>query len=96
MLFRSFQSKLASNAIPGVSPRGIGGIPNNMVGSQNLTVTEIQQTEGETHTMILKQILQELKILNQQFAELPMVINNPAYSLSDPQEYRNDYSNNLF
>lgn len=85
-------STLGSGAIPGLPPRGVGGIPNNIVGAQSLTVADIQQVEGDTHTMLLKQILQELKILNQQFIELPNIINNPTYKMSDPQEYRDDNS----
>jgi hypothetical protein len=87
-----FQVTKADGSVPGLPPRGVGGIPNNMVGAQNLTVTDTQQTDGDTHTMLLKQILQELKILNQQFTELPAMINSPLYSLSDPQEYRDDNS----
>lgn len=87
------QSRLATGAIPGIPPRGVGGISNNMLGSQSLTVNDTQQAEGDTHTMLLKQILQELKILNQQFIELPFLLNAGESTMSDPQEYRNDNSN---
>jgi len=86
------QSKLASGAIPGLPPRGVGGIPNNIVGAQSLTVTNVAQDFGDTQVMLLRQILTELKILNQQFIELPNIINNPTYKMSDPQEYRDDSS----
>jgi hypothetical protein len=84
------QSKLASGAIPGIPPRGVGAISNNIVGAQSLTVTDVQQSEGDTNSMLLKQILTELKILNQNFAELPQMLNQASYELSDPQEYRDD------
>lgn len=86
------QSKLASGAIPGLPPRGIGARPNTMQGSQALFVEDTSQVEGDTNTMLLKQILQELKILNQQITELPMIVNTPSYKMSDPQEYRDDNS----
>ena len=70
--------------------RGIGGVLNNIQGAQSLTVADTNQNEGDTDNMLLKQILTELKILNQQFAELPTMINLPSYELSDPQEYRDD------
>lgn len=85
-----YQSKKADGTIPSIAPRGVGGIPNNMIGAQNLTVADISQTDGDTHTMLLKQILIELKINNQQLVELATALNTGLISLSDPQEYRND------
>jgi len=89
----AYQSTKADGSVPGLSPRGVGGIPNNMIGAQNLTVTDTSQVEGDTNTMLLKQILQELKILNQQMTELPILYNLGLTQMSDPQEYRNDNSN---
>jgi len=80
----------AGNPSGNAATRGVGGIPNNIIGAQSLTVTDTQQSEGDTNTMLLKQILTELKILNQNFAELPSMLNLPSYTLSDPEEYRND------
>lgn len=85
-----FQSKLASGAIPGIPPRGVAGIPNNMVGAQSLTVADVSQDFGDTHIMLLRQILTELKILNQQFVEMPQMLNQANFTMSDPQEYRNN------
>lgn len=70
--------------------RGIGGVFNNIQGAQSLTVADVSQDFGDTHIMLLRQILTELKILNQQFAEMPNIMNNPSYELSEPQEFRND------
>lgn len=72
--------------------RGIGSIPSNIVGSQSITVTDTSQSEGDTNTMLLKQILQELKILNQQIIEIPFLLNMGENIMSDPQEYRDDKS----
>ena len=83
-----FQSKLASGAIPGIPPRGVGAISNNMVGAQSLTVDVTNQDFGDTQVMLMRQILTELKILNQNFAEMPQMLNQPSYTMSDPQEYR--------
>lgn len=85
-----FQSKLASGAIPGIPPRGVGARSNNMVGAQSLTVADTNQDFGDTQVMLLRQILTELKILNQQFAEMPNLLNQANFTMSDPQEYRND------
>ena len=38
----------------------------------------------------MRQILTELKILNQNFAEMPNLLNQANFTISDPQEYRND------
>ena len=70
--------------------RGIGGIPNNIVGAQSLTVTNVAQDFGDTQVMLMRQILTELKILNQNFAEMPNLLNQANFTISDPQEYRND------
>lgn len=70
--------------------RGIGGVLNNIQGAQSLTVADTNQNEGDTDNMLLAQILKELKILNQNFAELPQILNQANYPISDPQEYRND------
>lgn len=84
------QSKLASNAIPGIPPRGVGARSNNMVGAQSLTVADTNQDFGDTQVMLLRQILTELKILNEQFSELPNILNQANYVVSNPQEFRND------
>ena len=84
------QSKLASGAIPGIPPRGVGGIPNNIIGAQSMTVNVTNQDFGDTQVSLLRQILTELKILNQNFAEMPQMLNNPSYELSEPQEYRDN------
>ena len=84
------QSKLASGAIPGIPPRGVGARSNNMVGAQSLTVADTNQDFGDTQVMLLRQILTELKILNQQFTEMPQILNQANFILSDPQEFRND------
>lgn len=72
--------------------RGIGGVFNNIQGAQSLTVADTNQVEGDTNTMLLKQILQELKILNQQLTEIPFLMNVGQSKMSDPQEYRDDNS----
>ena len=75
----------------GTAPvRGVGGIPNNIVGAQSLTVSVANQDFGDTQVMLLRQILTEIKILNQQFHEMPNILNQANFKMSDPQEYRND------
>ena len=85
-----FQSRRGDGSISGLPPRGVGAIPNNMVGAQSLTVADVSQDFGDTHIMLLRQILTELKILNQQFVEMPQMLNQANFTMSDPQEYRND------
>jgi hypothetical protein len=85
-----FQSTKADGSVPSIPPRGIGGIPNNSQGSQSLTTSDTSQVEGDTNTMLLKQILIELKINNQQLIEFAKSINTGNITLSDPQEYRDD------
>lgn len=85
-------SGLAQGPYGNAPVRGVGGIQNNNQGAQSLTVADVSQVEGDTNTMLLKQILQELKILNQQITELPMIVNTPSYKMSEPQEYRDDNS----
>lgn len=85
-----FQSRRGDGSIPGIPPRGVGARSNNMVGAQSLTVVDTNQDFGDTQVMLLRQILTELKILNQQFAEMPQILNQANFTMSDPQEYRND------
>lgn len=69
---------------------GVGGVQNNMYGAQSLTVADANQQDGDNNVMLLKQILQELKILNQQFIEIPFLLNAGQTIMSEPEEYRND------
>lgn len=85
-----FQSRRGDGSIPGIPPRGVGARSNNMVGAQSLTVDVTNQDFGDTQVMLLRQILTELKILNQQFVEMPQLLNQANFTMSDPQEYRND------
>lgn len=87
---RDPQSGLAQGPFGTAPVRGVGGIQNNIVGAQSLTVTDVAQDFGDTQVMLMRQILTELKILNQQFHEMPNLLNQANYTVSDPQEYRND------
>ena len=73
--------------------RGIGANINNINGAQSLNTADTSQVEGDTMAMMLKQILTELKILNQQITEIPFLMNAGQSKMSDPQEYRDDNSN---
>lgn len=89
-----FQSKLASGAIPGIPPRGVGGRPNTMHGSQALLVEDVGQSEGDTTGTLLQQILVELKMLNQQINELPFTLNQGLHMQNEVAEYRTEEYNN--
>jgi hypothetical protein len=62
-------SAALSSANTGNTPVAVAGY-NNQIG---LSVQDTTQFEGQTQTELLAQILQELKILNQQIFELPRV-----------------------
>jgi hypothetical protein len=78
----------------GSTMRGVGGIQNTIQGSQALLVSDVGQTEGNTNNHLLYQILEELKILNQQFIELPILLQSSFSQMSDPDEYRNEHGKN--
>jgi hypothetical protein len=88
------QSKLASGAIPGIPPRGIGARSNNMFGSQSLLVENTSQSEGDTIPTLLQQILVELKMLNQQINEIPLTLNFGIKMQNEVSDYRQEEYNN--
>lgn len=88
------QSKLASGAIPGIPPRGIGAKSNNMFGSQSLLVENTSQSEGDTIPTLLQQILVELKMLNQQINEIPFNLNLGIKMQNEVSDYRQEEYNN--
>ena len=88
------QSKRADGSIPGIPPRGVGGRPNSMQGSQTLLVEDVGQSEGDTMPMLLQQILVELKMLNQQINELPLTLNLGIKMQNEVSEYRTEEYNN--
>lgn len=89
-----FQSKRADGSISGIPPRGVGARPNTMYGSQALLVEDIAQSEGDTTTTLLQQILVELKMLNSQINELPLTINLGVKMQNEVQDYRQEEYNN--
>lgn len=89
-----FQSKLATGAIPGIPPRGVGARSNTMMGSQALLVQDVGQSEGDTTPTLLQQILVELKMLNQQINELPFTLNQGLHMQNEVGEYRQEEYNN--
>lgn len=83
-----------STAYGTVPPRGVGGRPNSMQGSQTLLVEDVGQSEGDTMPMLLQQILVELKMLNQQINELPFTLNLGIKMQNEVSEYRTEEYNN--
>jgi len=88
------QSKLASGAVSGIPPRGVGARSNTMFGSQALLVENISQSEGDTMPTLLQQILVELKMLNQQINELPLTLNLGIKMQNEVGDYRQEEYNN--
>jgi hypothetical protein len=89
-----FQSKRADGSISGIPPRGVGAKTNTMFGSQALLIQDVSQSEGDTTTTLLQQILVELKMLNNQINELPFVINQGVKMQNEVQDYRQEEYNN--
>lgn len=83
-----------STAYGTIPPRGVGGRPNSMQGSQTLLVEDVGQSEGDTMPMLLQQILVELKMLNQQINELPLTMNLGIKMQNEVSEYRTEEYNN--
>lgn len=89
-------STRGDGAIPGIPPRGVGGRPNSMQGSQTLLVEDVGQSEGDTMPMLLQQILVELKMLNQQINELPLIMNLGIKMQNEVADYRQEeYNKNI-
>lgn len=88
------QSKRADGSISGIPPRGVGGRPNTMHGSQALLVEDVGQSEGDTIPTLLQQILVELKMLNQQINELPLTMNLGIKMQNEVGDYRQEEYNN--
>jgi hypothetical protein len=55
-----------------------------------IQVADTTSFEGSNALELQMQILLELKILNQQISELPLLLNNGINSVTDPDVYRND------
>lgn len=89
-----FQSKRGDGAVPGIPPRGIGARSNTMMGGQALNVQDVSQSEGDTTTTLLQQILVELKMLNQQINELPLTMNLGIKMQNEVGDYRQEEYNN--
>lgn len=83
-----------STAYGTIPPRGVGGRPNSMQGSQTLLVEDVGQSEGDTMPMLLQQILVELKMLNQQINELPLTMNLGIKMQNEVADYRTEEYNN--
>lgn len=88
------QSKRGDGAVPGIPPRGVGARSNTMMGGQALNVQDVSQSEGDTTTTLLQQILVELKMLNQQINELPLTMNLGIKMQNEVGEYRQEEYNN--
>ena len=88
------QSKRGDGAIPGIPPRGVGARSNTMMGGQALNVQDVSQSEGDTTTTLLQQILVELKMLNQQLNELPLTMNLGLKMQNEVSDYRQEEYNN--
>jgi hypothetical protein len=55
-----------------------------------IQVADTTSFEGSNALEFQMQILLELKILNQQISELPLLLNNGINAVTDPDVYRND------
>lgn len=88
------QSKRGDGSVPGIPPRGVGARSNTMMGGQALNVQDVSQSEGDTTTTLLQQILVELKMLNQQINELPLTMNLGIKMQNEVGDYRQEEYNN--
>ena len=75
-------SAALSSTTTGNTPIASAGY-NNQIG---LSVQDTSQFEGQTQTELLAQLLQEIKILNQQFYELPKVLSSALQGPTAPQQ----------
>jgi hypothetical protein len=99
---RTIPTNLATlgTATTGLTPIGSAGYNNQIP----ITVQDTTQYEGQTQIELLAQLLQEVKIMNQQLYELPRVLclalqgptapqQSPNVQLGDdPYDMRNDSS----
>jgi len=69
-------------ATTGNTPIGSAGYNNQIP----LAVQDIEQYEGQTHLELLAQLLQEVKIMNQQLYELPQVLTLALQGPTAPQQ----------
>jgi hypothetical protein len=74
-----------SSTTTGNTPIG-GASYNNQVPQ---TIQDTLQFEGQNHVELLAQILNELKVLNQQFYELPKVLSLALQGPTAPQQGSN-------
>jgi len=74
-----------SSTTTGNTPIGSAGYINQIPH----TVQDTSQFEGQTQTELLAQLLQEIKILNQQFYELPKVLSLALQGPTAPQQGSN-------
>jgi hypothetical protein len=75
-----------------ISSASTGNTPIGATGYNNQVPTTIQDTsqfEGQTQIELLAQLLQEVKILNQQFYELPKVLSLALQGPTAPQQGSN-------
>jgi hypothetical protein len=84
---RTIPTNLAalSSTTTGNTPIGGAGFNNQIP----LTIQDTSQFEGQTQTELLAQLLQEIKILNQQFYELPKVLSLALQGPTAPQQGSN-------
>ena len=64
----------------------------NPFNSNNVFVQDVTQQEGQSQIELLAQILQELKILNQQMYELPRLLASGQLSVDPPEMLRQEPS----
>ena len=78
-------SKALGTTTTGNTPIAVAGY-NNQIG---LSIQDTSQFEGQTQTELLAQLLQEIKILNQQMYELPKVLSLALQGPTAPQQGSN-------
>ena len=64
----------------------------NPFNSNNVFVQDVTQQEGQSQIELMAQILQELKILNQQIYELPRLLASGQLSVDPPEMLRKEPS----
>ena len=69
--------------------------PASLQNIAQIPINDISQTEGRSNGELLTQVLTELKILNQQLFQLPLVLNNllqfnTPTAIDEPDQMRND------
>ena len=84
---RTIPTNLATlgTATTGNTPIGAAGYNNQVP----LTIQDTSQYEGQNHVELLAQLLQEVKIMNQQLYELPQVLSLALQGPTAPQQSPN-------